>query len=534
MKKSIALFLPLCALSIVGLASCNTSGDENLVVLFTNDVHCAIDTNIGYAGLKAYKNNVLSDGNSVLLVDCGDHIQGSAVGSLSKGVPMIDLMNKVGYDLAVPGNHEFDYNADYFVNLSKSAYFKYISTNLLYTEDSSRVFDATRIYDRAGHKIGFVGICTPATIQNSSPKRFEDEEGNLKYTFMENDIDAFYANVQGSIDYLKSQNVEYVVALAHLGDEDTFTSESLIQNISGLDILLDGHSHATYSDIRINDKDGHEVRVSQTGTNLTNIGRLIFDKKGGVNLDLVNMSEWTKKDATIESSIKVLKDEYAAILGRKIGTTDFDLTIYDLESGKRLIRKKDTNIGNLVCDAYKAFGQTDIGLSNAGGVRATIKKGDITFGDAMNVSPFGNDMSIARITGQMLKDLIENGARLSPDENPTIVLPSGVTYTINTSIPSPVVVDPVGNFLRIEGEYRVSDILVNGEPLDISKKYTVTSTTYFLMEHLDSKVILKDAEILQTFSIIDSKVLGDYIEKDLKGIIPQEYANPIGGRITIA
>jgi len=535
MKINLKITLTATILAMSSLASCS-NGTKDLVILYTNDVHCAIDKNIGYDGLKAVQNEINASGKETLLVDCGDHIQGGPVGLLSKGEHLVNIMNEMNYDLAIPGNHEFDYSADTFVTLSKKAKYKYISTNFLYAKDNTTVFDAYKIIEKAGRKIGFVGICTPETPKTTSPKNFEDDKGNKKYTFLEGqDPSVFYSNVQNTINKIKKYNVDYIVALAHIGDGQTiYTSEKLVNNVSGLDVCLDGHSHSTVVSNIVKDKDGKDVIISQTGTELNNIGQLTITREGKISTSLIKKEDCNKKDEHIHSFITDINNKIKEKTSEKIGHTNYKLTINDISTGKRAIRQRETNMGDLVADAFKEYGKCDVGVTNAGGVRADINVGDITFGDAMTVNPFGNNFVSVKTSGLSLKNYIEFGAKNSPKEDPTLVIPSGITYTIDTSIESTVELTPEGTFSKVGGAYRTKDIKINGEDLDENKIYSVAGTNYNLLFSTDAKAIFKDAEIVNYGDEVEYQVFAHYIKETLKGEIPERYSNPLGqGRINI-
>ncbi len=529
--------LSIIFLSSSLLTACGGKKEEqnkkDLVILYTNDVHCAIDENIGYSGLVSYKNKVLSENNEVMLVDCGDHIQGAPVGTLSKGEYIIDIMNEVGYDVAVPGNHEFDYTADYFVELSKKANYPYVSSNFCYAKDDSNIFDSYKIIERGGYKVGFIGVCTPLTVSSSAPKNFEDEDGHMKYTFLENNGgEKFYKKVQNTINEVKNKGVDYVVALAHVGEESEFTSEILASKVSGFDVILDGHSHSIVESKKVLDKAGKEVIISQTGTQLTNIGELDITKDGVISTKLISKEMYTEKDEQLTSFINNIKDKYEKDISKKLGHTDFDLTIYDPNTGDRLIRKQDTNMGDLVADAFRDYGQTDIALQNGGGVRSDIKAGDITYKDVMTVCPFGNNFCIIKATGEMIRNSLESGMRFYPNENGQVAIPSGITYVVDTTINSGVVTDENGAFVKMNGQPRVKDIKINGEPLEDTKTYTISGTSYFLIE-CGEAVVFKDAEIIRQEATTDYEILARYIAETLNGVIPETYSNPYGqGRIS--
>lgn len=528
MKKKALLFIPLLSIIATTISGCNKDTSKTLNIIFTNDVHCAFETNIGYSGLSAYKNKLINQGNETMLVDCGDHVQGAPIGFLSKGSYIIEIMNKFGYEYAIPGNHEFDYTANTFINtIAEQANFKYLSSNFCRTKDGCPVFSQYEVVQKANYKIGLVGISTPSTIKESSPKRFQDKDGNLEYTFLESEsIETFYDNVQQSINKCLEQKVNYVIALAHLGTEGMYNSEDLIKNINGLDVLLDGHSHDVVAPTNVKDKSGNNVIVTQTGTELNNIGNITISEKG-LNVCLINKETLQDKDAEMTSFINSIKERYEKDISLKIGHTSYNLTIKDSD-GNRLIRKKSTNMGDLVADAFKAYNKSDIALHNAGGIRSDILEGDILFKDAMTVCPFGNMLCLIKAKGKAIKNFIEYGAARTPEENGQLMIPSGLTYEINTAKPTPVELDNSGNFIRINGEYRVENILINGQPIEEEKEYTISGCDFNLCDSASAKIIFKDAQILSLEDEPDYKVLAKYIEVTCNGEIPTKYSSPLG------
>lgn len=266
----IALLL-LCGCSQANNQANKTINDKDIVILYTNDVHCGINDNIGYAGLAALKNSFSTD-NYVGLVDCGDSIQGDYIGTVSNGSYIITLMNDLGYQLAIPGNHEFDYGVDTFLDLTKEANFPYLCCNFSYTSDGSMVFESYKLLEYGQVKVGFIGIVTPETIHSSTPERFYNEEGTYKYDFAAgNDGSDLWALVQNSVDAVKKAGADYVICLSHLGDTDTlapYRSIDMINHTTGIDAVLDGHSHSIVECNRVKNAAGEYVLLSQTGTKL--------------------------------------------------------------------------------------------------------------------------------------------------------------------------------------------------------------------------------------------------------------------------
>ena len=252
MKKALSLILTVCLLASLfvgfgGTASAETAPEErDLIILFTSDVHCGIDQGWGYAGLYAVKEN-LSKNYNVLLVDDGDSIQGEPIGTMTQGEAIIDIMNVMGYDVAIPGNHEFDYGVDRFLELERKANFPYISCN--FNKEGELLFEPWLMKEIGGMKIAFVGVTTPDTLRSSTPKYFMDENGNFIYGFMQDaDGTAIYNAVQQSVDAARAEGADYVIVMGHMGNETEcapWMYSDVISHCSGIDAFLDGHSHDT-------------------------------------------------------------------------------------------------------------------------------------------------------------------------------------------------------------------------------------------------------------------------------------------------
>lgn len=554
------------------------SKDGAVSIVFTNDVHCAIDqqvdkdgnvTGIGYAGVAAYANaqKGLYGAGNVTLVDAGDAIQGGPVGTLTKGAALVQIMNAVGYDYAIPGNHEFDYGMDQFNALVKQAGATYLSCNFTkLNADGSKasVFapfaieaykDADVAADDADGvlKVAYVGISTPETLTKSSPANFQDAAGNYIYGFCQDETgEALYAAVQSAVDEARAQGADYVVAVGHLGIEGTtsrWTSEAVIKHTAGIDALIDGHSHEAYdktvgSEVAagaiqtLANSDGDKVVLVQTGTKLANVGNLVIDADEAdgqdVTAQLVPASECKDEDAAVKKAVDQVNGELADVLNKVVGKTDVALTIVDAD-GVRQVRHHETNMGDLVADAYRAAVGADIALANGGGVRASIAAGDITNKDLLSVQPYGNELCLIEATGQEILDALEMGASNAPEEFGGFLQVSGLSYKIDASIPSSVKTDENGNFVSVDGERRVFDVKVGGQAIDATKTYKVASHGYMLLEGGDGLTMFRDNKVLQENVILDNQALINYITNDLKGVVGERYANATGeGRITYA
>ena len=507
---------------------------DDIVILGTSDVHCAIDDNIGYAGLVAYKKAMEEKHNYVALVDAGDAIQGGVIGSLSKGEYVADIMNHVGYDVLVPGNHEFDYGMDQFLNvITKKVGTEYISAN--FVKDGKTVFEPYVIKAYGEKKVAFVGITTPETFFKSTPTYFQDANGNYIYGFNQSgEGKDLYKAVQTAVDAAKAEGADYIIAVGHLGDDVAsapWTSQDVIKNTTGINAFMDGHAHSLLT-TAVKDKSGKAVPVVATGTKLEYIGKIVIDEKGVVTVTNVSAAEASAKDADTEKFVNGVKAKYEALAATVVAKTSVKLTIND-ENGNRIVRSQETNLGDLCADAYRTVMGADIAFVNGGGVRANIEAGNVTYGDIINVHPFGNLACVIEATGQQILDALEFGAKnVGVGENGGFLHVSGLTYDINPFVSSSVVMTEEGEFVKVAGEYRVSNVMVAGKALDLDKVYTLASHNYMLKQGGDGFVMFKGNNILKDETMVDNQVLITYIQDTLKGVVGDQYAQP-QGRITI-
>lgn len=602
-RRFLSLWLALLmVLSLTtGISFSSLAADRDIVVLYTNDVHCGVDENIGYAGLALYKKEMQSQTPYVTLVDAGDAIQGAPIGTLSDGGYLIDIMNKVGYDFAVPGNHEYDYGMPRFLELAGKLSCGYYSSNFMDLRTGSTVFAPYKMFTYGDTKVAFVGATTPESFTKSTPAYFQDGNGNYIYGFCEDENgQKLYNQIQSSVNSAKAEGANYVILVGHLGENgttDRWTSDNVIKNTTGIDALIDGHSHEAYGKY-VKNKDGQDVLLTQTGTKLKEIGKLTLHTDGTISSELISQvpagagtSAYTVKngdslsriakrelgsydrwrdiyeanrdkikdpnvlavgiqlvipgksavtadgkaiDYDTDMFIKAIQAQYNETLKTVIGHTDVDLTVNDPATGNRAVRSAETNLGDLSADAYRYVLGAEIGLSNGGGIRANIKAGNITYNDTLTVFPFGNMGCVAEVTGQQIKDALEMASRNCPKENGGFLQVSGLTYTIDTSKASNVQLDEKDNFVKVNGAYRVSDIMVGGAPLDVNKTYTVASHNYMLKSAGDGMTMFKGSKIIRDEVMTDVDLLSTYIRSNLGGNVGTDYANLVGqGRITI-
>lgn len=522
--------------NISGENSSQDTLDKDLVVLYTNDVHSHFDDNIGYAGLNALKKELLADGNYVLLADGGDFAQGTAASVVSKGSHAVNIMDYVDYDVATAGNHEFDYGMDRFKFLVDFANFPVISANFTDLQTGELVLKPYVIKDVGEAQVAFVGISTPNTITSSTPTYFQNENGEFIYGFCgDGSGEKLYSAVQNAVDSAIAEGADYVIGLSHLGigkDDNPYTSTAVIKNTTGFDVMLDGHSHSVIPSDKVENKDGDTTLLCSTGTALSAIGKLQITTEGKISTELV--TEYEKRDEKTTKFINGINAKVDKALGETVAKTNFPLIINDLKTGDRLVRNSETNLGDLCADAFRTAADADIAIVNGGGVRADIGAGDITIKDIINVQPFGNELSLVSATGQEVLDALEFGARLCPEENGGFLQVSGLTYEIDTSIPSSVKVDEQNMFVSVEGDYRVKNVVVGGKPLELDKTYKLASHSYLLQNMGDGYTMFADNEYILDATTSDYTVLLNYVTLILGQKISELYENPYGdGRITI-
>ena len=544
MKKLLGLFLAL-AMLMTGVAMAEGTEPvftQDVVVLFTSDVHCGVDQDFGYAGLAAVRDN-LAKTNHVLLVDNGDSIQGEPIGTMTTGESNIELMNAVGYDIATIGNHEFDYGMDRFLELTKKANFPYISANFMHNDEL--VFAPYVIKEFDGVKIAFVGITTPKTTTSSTPKYFQDETGKFVYTFCQDETgEKLYAAVQKAVDDARAEGAAYVVAMAHLGIEGEsapWMSTDVIANTTGINALLDGHSHSILEQEKVKNKDGEEVLLAACGTKLQAIGYLRISAKDGSmatglykwdTSNAVSLPDLIGLDNEVATKVNEAMDTLNEKLGEVVAKSAVDLVISDPETDVRIVRTAETNLGDLCADAYRDQSGADIAFVNGGGIRVKIAAGDITLNDILKVHPFGNALCVVEATGQQILDALEWGSRVVPEETGGFLQVSGLTYEIHTYIENSCTADENGLFTGVAGEYRVKNVKVGGEDLDVNKTYTLACHDYLLKNAGDGFTMFQQDTLLQDSVKLDNQVLIDYITGTLNGVVGEAYANPYGqGRI---
>ena len=524
----VCICMVLCSLNAVVFAK----DSETIVILYENDVHCAVE---GYSKLVAMKNELKSEYEYVGVVSSGDFVQGGTLGAVSKGEYIVELMNLVGYDAIAPGNHEFDYTISRLTELYELSETKYISCNFAKIGEEKTYFEPYTIVSYGDVDIAYIGIITPETITSARPSQFRNENGEIIYTFNESRL---YELVQESIDEATEDGADYVIALSHIGyDESGELNDvtDVIENTEGLDVVLDAHSHSVIEEKIVKDKSGDDVLLSSTGTGFENIGKLTI-ANGEFDTELVKTETYTKTDADVDAYIAEINESYAELGNRKIGESKVELITHN-EEGARLVRTAETNLGNLCSDALFFVTNADVSYVNGGGLRAPIKSGDMTFNDIYSVFPFNNRIVTAEITGQVLLDMLEMSMISYPQEDGAFPHMSGITFSVNKSIPSSIKVDENGFFTKVDGDYRVYDVKVldkesgNYKALELDKKYILAAADYYILNFGSGMSMFKDAKVVESEGMLDVEVLERYITDNLNGVIGEEYKDVVN-RIT--
>ncbi len=516
---------------------------EQAVILYTNDIHTYIDGEISYAKLAALKEYY----GAALLLDAGDHIQGTAYGSMDKGETIISLMNAAGYDAATLGNHEFDYGMSGCLQAVEWAEYPYLSCNFYHEKDGVKketLLDAARIFELNGIRIAVIGITTPETFTSSTPAYFQDEDGNYIYGIAGGeDGKELYRAVQEAIDGVLEE-ADIVIALGHLGDDVSsapWRSEDVIANTTGLDALIDGHSHSTIPMKEIADKEGNPVILTQTGEYFNAVGKMTISEDGIVTelLTAESLPRLEPDAATGELEEKWMA-ETDARLGEVIARAEVTLDNYD-EAGNRLVRSMETNTGDFAADAlYYLFdsqgAEVDVAVMNGGGIRNQATTGEITYKTCKEIHTFGNVACLQAVTGQQILDALEWGAReAGNDECGGFLQVSGLTYQIDTTVTDTTREDEKGVWTGgPEGSYRVHDVKIydretdSWEPLKPEKTYRLAGYNYTLRELGDGYAMFAGAANVLDYVMEDYMVLANYLQGFEGGVVKADNSPLLG------
>ena len=519
------------AIGAPAASACWLGDKSDVTILYTNDVHTYIDKQspkLTYAAIADLKQSYQNAGKDVLLVDAGDHVQGTAYGSMDEGASIIKLMNAACYDVATPGNHEFDYGMDRAKAIMKEADFPYLSCNWVDLRTTLRVLPSVKVFVRGGRRIAFVGVTTPETFTKSTPAYFMDK-AQRKYIY---DIQGgedgkkLYDAVQKAIDKAKLL-ADVVIGLGHLGVDPSsspWTSEEVIAHTSGFDAFIDGHSHTVMENKQVQDASGKAVTLTQTGSYFANVGEMTIAADGTITTKLIPTHEGM--DAGIAAMQTGWVNTVDDMLGEKIAVGDSDFYVSDPATGKRRIRSAETNLGDFVADGiYTYFNEVeklhcDVAIMNGGGIRADVPAGDWTFKTCKQVSPFGNVACLMSVTGKQIQDALEFAARFAGEggkENGGFLQVAGATYEIHTDIPNTVQTDEKNVWIgSATGTPRVQNVKIYDKasgsylPLDPGATYALAGMNYTLRNLGDGFAMFDGAELIKDYVSEDYLVMSTY------------------------
>ncbi len=560
-KKSLGILLLIATMVLTIFTvlpkPMQAAAPDDIIILYTNDVHGNLvsssvtppTTDVTYAGVAGLKDQLQQTYDYVFLVDAGDAIQGSPYVSLTEGRAAIEIMNFVGYDAMVLGNHEFDFGMDRLVELRSLANFPMLSSNfrVIATNDVVPGFSEYEILVAGTKKVALVGVTTPESMTKASPIVFQNSSGTFIYNFSNADV---AAAVQPVIDYVRNtEGADYVILLCHLGvdgQSSPWMVTEIIANLEGVDAVIDGHSHSTIANQTIKDKNDDDVVLTQTGTKLKYVGKMKIDvTTGEITTELVAGAA-APKSAAAQAEVDRIVGTLEPTLNTIVAKTAIKLTVsfeakdprpYALAAGTRAVRRVETNLGDLCADAYldlfnRAYGGADIALVNGGGVRDNILPGNILLRDIIAVHPFNNSACLIQVTGQQILDALEFGTMYAPSGAESGGFPqiAGATYEVHTYLAHGITLDSTGAFASKTGAYRVQNVMIGGQPLVLTQTYKLAGHNFMLKEGGDGYKMFLGAPVLLDAVMVDNEVLSSYIIKTLGGNITatSPYAKPEG------
>lgn len=487
---------------------------KSIVVIYDNDVHCGIDNYAKMAGLR----DAVSDTAYTAIVSSGDYLQGGTPGALSHGQYIVDIMKHMHYDAITLGNHEFDYGVPVMLNLLKQVGSPVACVNFRDMQ-GKRIYEPYVMKQIGNKKLAFIGAVTPTTMATEA-YAFFDKDDNQLYDLAQKEV---YQLVQEQVDEARRNGADYVIILSHLGEDKNrmnVDSHGLIAATNGIDVVLDGHTHSVIPHDVVKNKDGKPVVITQTGTKLVNIGKLVISPEGNFSTELIPTDKWTRENAEVKQATDSINTLMNELVNRKVCKLDYDLRILD-DRGKQAVRREETNAGDIVADAYRIITGADFAITNGGGIRSEAKAGELTYGDIIALLPYDNYVSLVEITGKQLVEVLEACTAFLPSTNGDFPQVSGMKFTVNAS----------------QNADRITDLVILNkqtnkyEPVDLNRTYQLATIDYCITGGgLQGK--LKNNNVLKPSIVVYNECLIQYVTEHLNGHIGEEYAKP-QGRITI-
>lgn len=503
-----------CMLVLAFMFSCTPLEHKSIVILYENDVHCNLNN---YARMKALA-NAIGDTAWVGMTSSGDYLHGGTAGAISEGHYILDVMREMNYDAIGLGNHEFDFGLAHLLNIMDEKQMPVVSLNLRQMHTDSLLFAPYIIRQYGKRRVAFLGVVTPESLV-SEAYSFYDKKGTQLYNLCENNM---VEVVQSTIDKVRGQGVDYVVLLSHLGEASAkkfITSTQLISQTHGIDVVLDGHTHSRLVCDTVMNSRGEAVLVSQTGSRFKNVGKLLITPNGHISTELIPVDSLTDEDAGVRAVLDSIDARMSEVISEKVCHSLYPMDILDA-NGRQLVRYRETCIGNLVTDAFRAMTGAQLAVNNGGGIRAPLVAGDWTYGNIVDALPYNNYLTLVKIKGNKLVELLLATTSNTPMEDGQFPQISGFRFILNE---------------KAEGEARISSLEILDDrsgrykPVNPDAEYTLCTTDYCVTGG-GMYGVLRDAEILQENIMLYNQAFIKYVTEYLDGEIPERYAK-IQGRI---
>lgn len=515
-KRVLSATLCLGLIALVALTGCTSGKQRSIVILYENDVHCYID---GYARMRGLA-DAIADTACVGLTSSGDFLHGGTAGAISGGKFIVDIMEEMGYDAVGLGNHEFDFGVEHLTSLIAESNLPIVNLNLHTMHSDSMFFTPYIMKNYGGRKVAFVGVVTPETLI-SEAYSFYDKQGRQMYSLCENYLKD---EVQKNVNEARKDGADYVVLLSHLGEasaKNFLTSHRLASSTRGIDVILDAHTHSQIPCETLFNAEGKPVLLSQTGSKFKNVGKLLITPEGRISTELIPMDSIKDENVRVRNVTDSVKTMMNKVTSKNVCHSNYEMDIMD-ERGRQMVRYKETCIGNLVTDAFRAVTGAQLAVNNGGGIRAQLPVGNWTYGNIIDALPYNNYLTVVRIKGSKLFELLVATTSNSPMEDGQFPQISGFRFNLD---------------INTVGKKRISNVEVLDEksetysPLDLDATYTLCTTDY-CVDGGGMYNVLRGAEVLSENIMLYNQALMDYVSKHLHGNIPERYAKT-EGRINI-
>ena len=507
---------------IPAIAQPQTIDTSDIVILYDNDVHGSVE---GYPLMSSLRDQMRQFTPNVALVSCGDFLSGIPYGTVSSGSYLVRLMNAVGYDYVTLGNHEFDFGLQTLQQRVAQLTAKVLCCNFSCIGQNRSIYPGYDIRCYGNRKVAFIGLTTPHVPALSTPTFFRGSLCRWLYTFYPTALDSL---LQCRVDEARQDGADYVILLAHVGIDDM---PHLVASTSGIDAVIDGHSHSVIPHTILYNRLGKAVLWTSSGAYFRSFGRVVISANGDINSDLVPRDAVAASAASataVDDTLAVIRQEFEKKAHSWDGHSAVALRRVDANDSFA-----DCTLGNYFTDAFRAVAKADIAVMNRGGMRADLLQGDLTEGDFWAVAPLRNKLCLVEMTGQALLDALEMGCRHWPTIGGGFLYVSGLTYEIDPTVNSPVVTDKNGFLFRVEGKRRVCNVQVwnarkrRYEPLKPKRIYRVAGTDYILLHHGNGHVF-NGVRVIDAAVCSHTKALLVYLNDYLDFIIGDQYMRPEG------